>query len=532
MKMKKFVYILFFISFIVLYIFSCEKDIIQEKDTKNKLEFTNINIDSISYRMAVIFFEIKNLDKNKVKRIGICFDTTETPTIEDTIVHLTENISTGAKKLENLSPNTKYYFRLCAILNNSNIYSNEKTFNTLSLGTPIVLTGEITDTTATSAVCEGNVTDSNGSDVTAKGLCWNKTGSPTISDYKTDEGEGLGEFSSNLDNLEINTTYYVRAYATNKIGTAYGIEFSFTTKDGLPELTTNEITDIDSTSATSGGNITDNGGFSVTGRGVCWSTSENPSINDNHTSDGNGTGSFISEITGLTEGTLYYVRAYATNGAGTAYGDEISFYAGFNGTFKDERDNQTYEWVRIGDQIWMGENLNYDQNSYGNDWCYDNNSSNCDTYGRLYDWYAVMQGENSSNSNPSGVQGVCPNGWHVPSDEEWKELEIYLGMNWAEADNSEWRGTNEGSKLAGNADLWNSGDLISNSEFGSSGFTALPGGVRGNNGFDHDGYYGYYWSSYLYDGPWYRYISFVYTNVYRGTSHKEYGYSVRCVRDD
>ena len=128
-----------------------------------------------------------------------------------------------------------------------------------------------------------------------------------------------------------------------------------------------------------------------------------------------------------------------------------------SGTFTDPRDGQQYEWVQIGGQVWMAENLNYDQDSYGNDWYYGNDTSLGDVYGRLYDWPAVMQGAGSSNNNPSGIQGVCPDGWHVPSDEEWKELEIQLGMSSFQADALHGRGSNEGSKLAGQAELWKDG---------------------------------------------------------------------------
>ncbi|MFO8233910.1 MAG: FISUMP domain-containing protein [Bacteroidales bacterium] len=203
--------------------------------------------------------------------------------------------------------------------------------------------------------------------------------------------------------------------------------------------------------------------------------------------------------------------------------------------FTDDRDGQEYNQTKINDQCWMAENLNYDQDSYGNDWCYDNNSSNCDTYGRLYDWDALMQGASSSNSNPSGVQGVCPDGWHVPSDEEWKELEMQLGMSQSEADSTGYRGTNEGSKLAGDATLWDSGDLTDNLEFGSSGFTALPGGFRYSHGdFYGIGSNGLWWSSAEGSSTdaWYRTVYWNYTNVSRYNHDKEYGYSVRCVRDD
>ena len=203
-------------------------------------------------------------------------------------------------------------------------------------------------------------------------------------------------------------------------------------------------------------------------------------------------------------------------------------------TLTDSRDGQTYTTVQIGEQCWMAENLNYDQNSYGSDWCYDNNSSNCDTYGRLYDWAAVMQGESSSDEIPSGVQGVCPEGWHVPSDEEWKELEMELGMSQSEVDNTGFRGTNEGSKLAGNASLWGDGNLTDNSAFGSSGFKALPGGYRGDAGsFSSIGSYGSWWSSTanLSTSAWYRGLFFSGSDVYRGDDDKDYGFSVRCLRD-
>lgn len=204
-------------------------------------------------------------------------------------------------------------------------------------------------------------------------------------------------------------------------------------------------------------------------------------------------------------------------------------------TFTDTRDGQTYQQTQIGSQCWMAENLNYDQNSNGNDWCYDNNSSNCDTYGRLYDWAAVMQEASSSNSNPSGVQGVCPDGWHVPSDAEWKELEMELGMSQSEAKDDGYRGTNEGSKLAGNASLWESGDLTSDSYFGASGFSALPGGNRINGVyFDLVGDLGSWWSSSEASSPtaWSRNLTYGDTYVSRYDLGKVSGFSVRCVRDD
>ena len=130
-----------------------------------------------------------------------------------------------------------------------------------------------------------------------------------------------------MSGLADNTTFYVRAYATNSAGTGYGATLSFTTLPSctLPTVTTASISAILATSATGGGNVTATGGCAVTARGVCWSTSTNPTISNSHTTDGSGTGSFVSNMTGLTCGTTYYARSYATNSAGTSYGSQVSF---------------------------------------------------------------------------------------------------------------------------------------------------------------------------------------------------------------
>ena len=178
-------------------------------------------------------------------------------------------------------------------------------------------------TTATSG---GNVTADGGGAITARGVCWAATANPTITNPKTTDATGPGSFISNLSGLTPGTTYYVRAYATNSAGTAYGTDLTFTTSPiVVPTLTTTAVTAITLTTATSGGNITSNGGGTVTASGICWSTTTNPTITSSKTTDGTATGTFTGNLTGLTPGTTYYVRAYATNSAGTAYGNEVSF---------------------------------------------------------------------------------------------------------------------------------------------------------------------------------------------------------------
>ena len=201
---------------------------------------------------------------------------------------------------------------------------------------PTVATAAVTEITENSAKSGGEVIADGGSEVTSRGICWSRSQNPTINDNRTEDGAGVGIFNSDISNLEDSTYYYVRAYAVNSAGIAYGDELSFMTLDIdddsdddtvilLPIVTTSDITDITETSAICGGNVTDDGGSVITVRGICWSTSHNPTTNGNHTTDGNGTGSFTSHITGLSASTTYYVRAYATNEAGTSYGEEMSF---------------------------------------------------------------------------------------------------------------------------------------------------------------------------------------------------------------
>ena len=230
----------------------------------------------------------------------------------------------------NLGDGQTYRYEAYMICNDETIYGGEITFTTEQIPdpeSPIVTTADVTDITQTTAVSGGNVTDDGGASVTARGLCWSTSQNPTINDNHTSDGNGTGSFTSNLTNLTANTTYYVRAYATNENGTSYGEQKSFTTLQNieLPTVTTADVTDITQNTAVSGGNVTDDGGAAVTARGVCWSKDPNPTIDNSFISNGNGTGSFTIEISGLTSATTYYIRAYATNSEGTSYGEQKSF---------------------------------------------------------------------------------------------------------------------------------------------------------------------------------------------------------------
>lgn len=192
---------------------------------------------------------------------------------------------------------------------------------------PTVTTTAITAITSSSANSGGNVTSDGGCSVTGRGIEWSYYSNFSSILGSTSNGTGTGFYTSTMSGLPDNTTFYVRAYATNSAGTGYGATLSFTTLPSctLPTVTTSSITAILATSATGGGNVTATGGCAVTARGVCWSTSTNPTISNSHTTDGSGTGSFTSSITSLMCGLTYYARAYATSSAGTSYGSQVSF---------------------------------------------------------------------------------------------------------------------------------------------------------------------------------------------------------------
>lgn len=196
------------------------------------------------------------------------------------------------------------------------------------LTSPTITSNQISEITSKTATSGGNVISLDGSEILAKGACWSTTHKPTINDSKTIEGTGSGHFTSLLTGLFPKTTYYLRAYATNSLGTYYSDEMNFTTSDApvtVPILATSAISEITSETASCGGNITSNGGKDIVAKGVCWSVTKTLTVDDFKTTDGTGMGNFTSLLTELLPNTTYYLRAYAANGLGINYGEEISF---------------------------------------------------------------------------------------------------------------------------------------------------------------------------------------------------------------
>ena len=255
---------------------------------------------------------------------GVCLSTTANPTISNSKTADGTGTGTFISNITGLIPITIYHIRAYAINSVGIAYGSDLTFTTLTY-IPIINTNVASLITGTTATTGGNIINDGGFTVTARGVCWSTTANPTITNNKTADGTGTGTFSSKITGLNSFTTYHIRAYATNSAGTAYGSDITFTTLVAIPIINTTVASLITGTTSTAGGNITNDGGFTVTARGVCWSTTTNPTIANSKTTDGTGIGTFSSKITGLNPGTTYHVRAYATNSAGTAYGSDITF---------------------------------------------------------------------------------------------------------------------------------------------------------------------------------------------------------------
>jgi len=257
---------------------------------------------------------------------GVCYGTATAPTTSDSKVVYSGESTTATFNvtLSNLNYATSYFARAYAISEAGTFYGVEVTFTTLPV-VPFLTTTAITEITGSAAVSGGNVTGTGGADVTARGICFGMNENPTVSDSKTTDGDGLGEFISTLSGLSGNTNYYVRAYAVNSAGTGYGPEVTFTTLVDLPKVTTTAVTEITKTTAKSGGEITADGGAEITAKGLVWSTDADPTILNTIIDGGTGKDAFVSELTGLEKYTTYHVRAFATNSAGTSYGSDIEF---------------------------------------------------------------------------------------------------------------------------------------------------------------------------------------------------------------
>jgi uncharacterized protein (TIGR02145 family) len=459
-----------------------------------------------------------------IKSRGLVWNTSSDPSLESNLGQVSggSGLGTFEGEMTELYRGTTYYVRAYAVNEAGAGYGNEVTFKTEGI-LPAITTKAVTNVSQSSATSGGDISDDGGAQITARGVCWSTAQEPSIQGNKTSDGMGTGDFTSTITGLSRNTRYYVRAYATNSVGTQYGNELSFTTIAAPPSLNL-ELTKQTLSSISARATISDDGGAPITARGFCWGTASGPTISGNKVSVGSGAGTFESRIAGLSPGETYFMRAYATNSISTAYSNQIEVRLA--STMNDTEGN-SYKVVKIGNQIWMAENLKTtkynDRKQISNktsnaDWLADSEGAYCwynnsvlvykNTYGALYNWYAVDS------------KKLCPAGWHVPSTAEWSVLAETLG----------------GADVAGGKlkakETWQAPNIGASN---SSGFNALPGGGRS---FDDGSFfglkeYGGWWSS----NQQFHYLRYDSNSLSWGYgSHKPFrwqstGLSVRCVQD-
>lgn len=397
----------------------------------------------------------------------------------------------------------------------------------------VVSTVAASNVTQNNAMCGGIVLSGGSGIVTSRGVCWNTSPGPTTANYKTIDGSGIGTFTSTVTGLLASTTYYIRAYAINYAGVAYGNEVTLTTTAPvMPTVTTSFVTNITQFSANCGGSIISSGGGTVSSRGVCWNTTQTPTISDFKTVDGSGAGTFTSLITGLVPNSPYFLRAYATNEVGTSYGNQVTFttlpYISYcdpieinhlAGNVSPVNKLTSYEIVTNlpGEPLkyWITSNLGSDhQASSVNDsteasagWYWQFNRKQGFKYigsTRIPNstWITNINENSDWLSSNDPCTSELGNSWHIPTSSEWYNVDAAGGWStWNQA--------------------WNSALRLH-----AGGYLLASSGV-----LNYRGLYGYFWSSTQNSNS--KGNDFVLSNGFciTGSQNKPYGFSLRCLTE-
>jgi len=447
----------------------------------------------------------------------------QSPVTGSTSTNVSANIS-------GLTANTTYHFRVKAVNIAGTTYGSDQVFTTVTINPPSVTTNPATDITTTTATLNGTVNANwQITTVTFEYGTTTSYGSTVTSSQSPVTGSASTNVSADISGLTANTTYHFRVKAESAGGTTYGSDQEFTTTVLLPpSATTNAGTNITATTATLNGTVNANGQSTTVTFEYGLTTSYGSTVTAIQSPVTGSTANNVSaNISGLTANTTYHFRVKAVGAVGTTYGSDQVFTTSSLTTVTDY-DGNIYNVVQIGSQLWMNENLKTtkyndgtsiplvtDNTAWSNlttpGYCLYNNDASAykTTYGALYNWYTVNTGK------------LCPTGWHVPTDTEWKVLTNYLGGESVaggklkETGTTHWTSPNTGATNV-------------------SGFAALPGGYRNLNGnFYTKGINATFWSSteYLSGLAWHRELRYNNSAIHRYNNYKENGFSVRCLRD-
>jgi prepilin-type N-terminal cleavage/methylation domain-containing protein len=300
---------------------------------------------------------------------GVVYSTNANPEITDIKIPDYNSASAFTISITELSQATTYHVRAYAINGAGIDYGDDISFTTSSSGAvePTVTTNDpVSNIQATTATSGGNVTSNGSASVTERGIVYSTSTSPntTTGTKVTDASGGTGSFTSNLSGLSPGTTYHIRAYAKNSVGTAYGSDVSFVTLAQAPTVTTGSVSSITLNSAVASGEVISDNGSAVTERGIVYATSSNPTTANSKVTSGIGTGAFSTNLTGLTANTTYHVRAYAINAEGTSYGSDVPFTTVVAGGFISVASNNAANHsigLRADGTVWTWGYNNYGQ---------------------------------------------------------------------------------------------------------------------------------------------------------------------------
>lgn len=504
-------YLLFFTITVIFFFSGCKKDEIQLAQLNTSV-INDITVKTAKGGGTIIFD-----GGSSISACGLCWDLDQNPTVNNFKTIDTLQNGTFNSRLKDLISDTIYYVRAYAVNGAGIAYGNEISFRTSKKTLPIVNTKDVSEITSGSLKVEAEIISNGDGEISACGFCWDMNENPMITGNKSSETITQDKFISLIDGLIPETTYYIRAYITNEVGTAYGNTIVIKT---VPVADLSEITISASTfSLTANVNVNSDYGTEITERGFCWGMNENPTKNHNFAISNKGIGSYSYKIAKLNSSTQYYVRAYAQNKYGIIYGNSKSIKTlDKTGTFTDISGN-TYKYISIGEQTWMASDLKtgkYRNGDVISDFVSLNSTVGTvgnyytnPNYGKFYNWYAIADSRN-----------IAPVGWHVATDDDWTQLENFIGGNDV-----------AGGKLKESLEYW----FQPNAATDEYGFKALPTGYRfGDGSFSTSGFsMGYWWTatSSTETEAFNRALYYRDTKSRKQSADKRIGMAVRCLRD-